>query len=159
MNNIITTDKLYDTERSYRLVRVESPIFGEYQKRLQLFRTHLEQAELIEQWQAVYRYYKKMNFICSSTLLSPARVHKYLVKRISGLEEISRLHSLASDDTRACFDELVKAWKRIMALDKNPLCEAYEAHGSVCQTVFYNCLLYTSPSPRDATLSRMPSSA
>ena len=26
-------------------------------------------------------------------------------------------------------------------------------------TVFWNCLLYTSPSPRDATLSRMPSSA
>ena len=25
--------------------------------------------------------------------------------------------------------------------------------------LFYNCLLYTSPSPRDATLSRMPSSA
>ena len=24
---------------------------------------------------------------------------------------------------------------------------------------FHNCLLYTSPSPRDATLSRMPSSA
>ena len=26
-------------------------------------------------------------------------------------------------------------------------------------TITYNCLLYTSPSPRDATLSRMPSSA
>ena len=26
-------------------------------------------------------------------------------------------------------------------------------------TKFYTCLLYTSPSPRDATLSRMPSSA
>ena len=26
-------------------------------------------------------------------------------------------------------------------------------------TVYRNCLLYTSPSPRDATLSRMPSSA
>ena len=25
--------------------------------------------------------------------------------------------------------------------------------------LFQNCLLYTSPSPRDATLSRMPSSA
>ena len=25
--------------------------------------------------------------------------------------------------------------------------------------MMYNCLLYTSPSPRDATLSRMPSSA
>ena len=24
---------------------------------------------------------------------------------------------------------------------------------------YYSCLLYTSPSPRDATLSRMPSSA
>ena len=29
-----------------------------------------------------------------------------------------------------------------------------------CDTVLYSgCLLYTSPSPRDATLSRMPSSA
>ena len=26
-------------------------------------------------------------------------------------------------------------------------------------TLFYNCLLYTSPSPRDRTRSRMPSSA
>ena len=30
---------------------------------------------------------------------------------------------------------------------------------SVDETKHYNCLLYTSPSPRDATLSRMPSSA
>ena len=29
----------------------------------------------------------------------------------------------------------------------------------VCTTEFGACLLYTSPSPRDATLSRMPSSA
>ena len=28
-----------------------------------------------------------------------------------------------------------------------------------CDTMLYTCLLYTSPSPRDATLSRMPSSA
>ena len=27
------------------------------------------------------------------------------------------------------------------------------------ETLYNNCLLYTSPSPRDATLSRMPSSA
>ena len=31
--------------------------------------------------------------------------------------------------------------------------------GSWFHTEFYTCLLYTSPSPRDATLSRMPSSA
>ena len=29
---------------------------------------------------------------------------------------------------------------------------------AICKLI-YNCLLYTSPSPRDATLSRMPSSA
>ena len=32
--------------------------------------------------------------------------------------------------------------------------DLYEADG-----LDYDCLLYTSPSPRDATLSRMPSSA
>ena len=29
----------------------------------------------------------------------------------------------------------------------------------VAEKIFYNCLLYTSPSPRDRTRSRMPSSA
>ena len=32
-------------------------------------------------------------------------------------------------------------------------------HAYAYLTESYNCLLYTSPSPRDATLSRMPSSA
>ena len=30
---------------------------------------------------------------------------------------------------------------------------------AMCNHSLYTCLLYTSPSPRDATLSRMPSSA
>ena len=35
-----------------------------------------------------------------------------------------------------------------------------EHQGAVaCMAYFTTCLLYTSPSPRDATLSRMPSSA
>ena len=33
------------------------------------------------------------------------------------------------------------------------------AHQKQACTLLYTCLLYTSPSPRDATLSRMPSSA
>ena len=35
------------------------------------------------------------------------------------------------------------------------------SYDSITQKIqpFYTCLLYTSPSPRDATLSRMPSSA
>ena len=37
---------------------------------------------------------------------------------------------------------------------------AVRVHPGQAKTVrFYVCLLYTSPSPRDATLSRMPSSA
>ena len=32
-------------------------------------------------------------------------------------------------------------------------------HGYYASTAYVDCLLYTSPSPRDATLSRMPSSA
>ena len=43
------------------------------------------------------------------------------------------------------------AGKAFSSLGKNPL-EAWAATP-------YDCLLYTSPSPRDATLSRMPSSA
>ena len=34
-----------------------------------------------------------------------------------------------------------------------------QAPNSSDEQVFWDCLLYTSPSPRDATLSRMPSSA
>ena len=30
---------------------------------------------------------------------------------------------------------------------------------TIVENTYYTCLLYTSPSPRDATLSRMPSSA
>ena len=33
------------------------------------------------------------------------------------------------------------------------------SHGDLKENAEYHCLLYTSPSPRDATLSRMPSSA
>ena len=33
------------------------------------------------------------------------------------------------------------------------------AHNKTLAAQLYGCLLYTSPSPRDATLSRMPSSA
>ena len=34
-----------------------------------------------------------------------------------------------------------------------------QSRGVLCVVVGGDCLLYTSPSPRDATLSRMPSSA
>ena len=37
--------------------------------------------------------------------------------------------------------------------------EYYETKATIFNALFETCLLYTSPSPRDATLSRMPSSA
>ena len=37
--------------------------------------------------------------------------------------------------------------------------EIYDKAFRICEYQDYLCLLYTSPSPRDATLSRMPSSA
>ena len=37
--------------------------------------------------------------------------------------------------------------------------KAIESINEACEIDLYTCLLYTSPSPRDATLSRMPSSA
>ena len=42
----------------------------------------------------------------------------------------------------------------------NSLAAAYRRQGMHSDAeVLYNCLLYTSPSPRDRTRSRMPSSA
>ena len=68
-------------------------------------------------------------------------------------------------------EELAKQTEEWMAIwnEQNPACGCKS--GSTCSDtdcgsadlgtlgVLFNCLLYTSPSPRDATLSRMPSSA
>ena len=43
------------------------------------------------------------------------------------------------------------------SIDKN--IETISAEGPPGCAIITDCLLYTSPSPRDATLSRMPSSA
>ena len=45
--------------------------------------------------------------------------------------------------------------------DKEGSCLVVEANNTLIEHCFFqrSCLLYTSPSPRDATLSRMPSSA
>ena len=48
-------------------------------------------------------------------------------------------------------------WLRLHQPDEAPP-DGYGLWGEVFDSI-YHCLLYTSPSPRDATLSRMPSSA
>ena len=71
---------------------------------------------------------------------------------------------------KAMKDELIRQQQHIeLIASENIVSQAVlEAQGSVLTNKYaegypgkryYNCLLYTSPSPRDATLSRMPSSA
>ena len=49
--------------------------------------------------------------------------------------------------------------KPLVSLPSKPAGAKWEAPPKYIDKLDYNCLLYTSPSPRDATLSRMPSSA
>ena len=59
--------------------------------------------------------------------------------------------TLRADITTSENEALVEIY-RVMRPGEPPTIEA-------SKSLFNNCLLYTSPSPRDATLSRMPSSA
>ena len=57
-----------------------------------------------------------------------------------------------SDDDRSDSDSLEKEIRKLQKVGKKRRARARAGGGD-------SCLLYTSPSPRDATLSRMPSSA
>ena len=43
--------------------------------------------------------------------------------------------------------------------DAKPVLDYLEENNKALKDIFITCLLYTSPSPRDGLLSRMPSSA
>ena len=74
-------------------------------------------------------------------------------------------HGLSSGARAVCAD-LGRLSEHLAAfvakeLDARPAGEpwALSGHSMGAVVALYSCLLYTSPSPRDATLSRMPSSA
>ena len=56
--------------------------------------------------------------------------------------------------------ELAKSGYKTLSLDRNTQVGQGSTAGSCAIIrIHYSCLLYTSPSPRDRTRSRMPSSA
>ena len=52
-----------------------------------------------------------------------------------------------------------QAWQETQLIDAGDLLLTADGATVEAGTLLWDCLLYTSPSPRDATLSRMPSSA
>ena len=60
---------------------------------------------------------------------------------------------------QAMNSELAMLGAQIHILEGEPVSLLNTLHQSQPISHLYSCLLYTSPSPRDATLSRMPSSA
>ena len=55
--------------------------------------------------------------------------------------------------------DVVKSDMKLAELDEEDALDREIWKNGICYNECHSCLLYTSPSPRDATLSRMPSSA
>ena len=88
-------------------------------------------------------------------LLKAAGVKKILTVDIHSKLALKEL-KIPSQNVSA-MEVLVKHFKKMKM--KDPLIVSPDLGGKERAEQFSNCLLYTSPSPRDATLSRMPSSA
>ena len=97
---------------------------------------------------------------------APVDDMKFVLRHLVGLDRVASLdgYDMVSEDlVDAVLDEAGKLAGEVIA----PLNHAGDMAGSVrhedgtvtTPTGFTDCLLYTSPSPRDPTKSRMPSSA
>ena len=94
-------------------------------------------------------------------MASKYAVGQYLVDRLEQLD-LGHLFSIAGDYTIQWVDQYVERSTIQVIEEVNELNAGFAADGyarlkGISAACF--CLLYTSPSPRDATLSRMPSSA
>ena len=90
--------------------------------------------------ESAWKYVNLPSFVAYQELLAAARTDKELAKAVGEVEQDFEREFLKT--VRSVFPH----WKQVKSLQA--------AHDLV-----QFCLLYTSPSPRDATLSRMPSSA
>ena len=88
------------------------------------------------------------------TILGPNAVREYLVNEI---QEVYRLQGVGINDKHI---EVIVNQMMKKVIISDPGDTTYLPGERLDKTTLFNdCLLYTSPSPRDATLCRMPSSA
>ena len=73
---------------------------------------------------------------------------------IQALEQLAPLHAAREHLPQ----DIINILELLGKADNIPFNQLYNSAEN-CVDRYYTCLLYTSPSPRDATLSRMPSSA
>ena len=75
-------------------------------------------------------------------------------------DELVRVESIAIAGNRRVAESTILSYLPVQVGDRVSQGSLSIALQRLFETdLFKNCLLYTSPSPRDATLSRMPSSA
>ena len=73
--------------------------------------------------------------------------------------EWKELQAALARESYIASNDLVVAMQLALSLERPLLLEGSAGVGKTELARALSCLLYTSPSPRDATLSRMPSSA
>ena len=93
---------------------------------------------------------------CKNHLNEFLFVRLKICKKANFFEQIHAQTLCLVDDKDSHFIFLVRLHKELMQLSKDRvLCAPFDVDAKISNT----CLLYTSPSPRDGLLSRMPSSA
>ena len=86
-------------------------------------------------------------------------------KAVNILEVLEKAHQSSASVSKRNKQAIIDAYGRALTM-KKVLDDFIKVNrnlitdmGTILHGKDYTCLLYTSPSPRDATLSRMPSSA
>ena len=82
-----------------------------------------------------------------------------IVEAILASDDLTKIFEMKADGTGQFDQVITEATAAIILEIKNLILAEMGFDPATNFTTFRSCLLYTSPSPRDATLSRMPSSA